>query len=36
MSGGTLLSIPLSFNLVTILPPEPKCFNFSQGSDKAI
>ena len=34
--GGALPSIPLSFSLATILPPEPKDFGFPQGADRII
>ncbi len=31
--GGALPSIPLSFSLATILPPDPKGLDFSRGAD---
>ncbi|KAK2942460.1 hypothetical protein BLNAU_22626 [Blattamonas nauphoetae] len=34
--GGALPSISLSFRLATILPPEPRDFDFSKGPDEAI
>ena len=32
--GGAIPSIPLSFSLATILPPEPKDFDFSSGAER--
>ena len=34
LHGGAKPSIPLSFSLATILPPEPKDFDFSLGAKK--
>ena len=34
LHGGAKPSIPLSFSLATILPPEPKDFDFSDGAER--
>ena len=34
--GGALPSIPLSFSLATILPPEPKDFDLSYSADRVV
>jgi hypothetical protein len=34
--GGALPSIPLSFSLATILPPEPRLKDFSSGAERVI
>ena len=36
LHGGAKPSIPLSFSLATILPPEPKDFDFSLGADRGL